>query len=72
VPAETPVTLVDGPCEGKPVKYGSPLPEVLVIAERNPIRYHDYVQMMHAHRYRHSTRCPCYDRQQVPVQLDAI
>jgi hypothetical protein len=65
------VTLLDGPCRGKPVRYFQPLPRTLVIADTSyGIRYHDYEQTVRNTEYRHSTHCPCEWR--YPVNLDGI
>jgi hypothetical protein len=66
-----PVTMIDGPCGGRTVIYGQPLPQILVIADkRDGIRYHDYRQTMMSQRYRHDDRCKCHDQAYRPVNLD--
>jgi hypothetical protein len=60
--------LIDGPLAGRIVQYAHPLPLILAVASRNPIRWHDYIQTREADRYRHSTRCQCHER----VDLDAV
>lgn len=56
------VSLLDGPCGGRTVTYGQPLPMTLVIADRTDgIRWHDYTQTVVSQRYRHSAQCKCHD-----------
>lgn len=64
------VTLVDGPCGGRVVKYGHPLPNTLVVADTTAgIRWHDYTQTARYERYRHSSDCKCHERIVVPLDL---
>lgn len=68
-----PVTLVDGPCGGRVIRYGNPLPETLVVADKtNGVSWHDYTRTVVAQRYRHSDRCKCLHREAPPINLDAI
>jgi hypothetical protein len=66
------IALVDGPCDGRSVSYGSPLPPVLVVADRTSgITWHDYAQTAWSQRYRHSKLCKCHERSYPPVNLDS-
>lgn len=67
------IALIDGPCGGRTILYGWPLPHTLVIGDRtqNGIRYHDYTQTMVGLRYRHSDRCKCNAYGVAPVELDS-
>jgi hypothetical protein len=68
-----PVRLLDGPCGGRTVHYGQPLPEVLVVADKTGlIRWHDYAHYG-LDTYRHAENCPCTRPQYAPpVNLDEL
>lgn len=70
------VHLIDGPLAGHTVGYLSPLPQILVVADKSSadgIRWHDYKQTDRTDRYRHWHRCKCLDNwQRRPVDLDAV
>jgi hypothetical protein len=66
-----PVRLLDGPCGGRTVHYGQPLPQTLVVADKTGlIRWHDYTHYG-PDTYRHAKDCPCGRRYAAgPVNLD--
>jgi hypothetical protein len=65
------VQLLDGPCAGRPTRYGHPLPAILVVADKTDprgIKWHDYRQ--HGPTgYRHAKDCPCERQWQVDLDV---